>query len=73
MKEPLLLDDHAIRKRYNRRRFRDLRKLHALIDCRPDYLEECWQWLYHGINSQATYKDVGNAFPATMAKEEVEN
>lgn len=44
--EILILDDKALRKRYNRCRFRDLRNLHALDDCREDYLQACWKWLY---------------------------
>lgn len=40
------LDFEAFEKRYNRRRFRDLRNVHALIHCREDYLKACWSWLY---------------------------
>ena len=44
--EILILNDKALRKRYNRRRFRELRDLHMLVDCRLDYLESCRKWLY---------------------------
>jgi len=43
---PVCDDDEALRKRYDRRRLRKLREVHALIDCREDYLEACWNWLY---------------------------
>lgn len=40
------LDFEAMQKRCNRRRFRDLRNTHALVDFRHDYLKACWIWLY---------------------------
>jgi len=46
MKENLHLDDKALRKRSHRRQFKNLRNLHALVDCREDYLSACWKWLY---------------------------
>lgn len=42
----LILDTKALEKRYHRRRFKDLRNLHALVDCREEYLHACWAWLY---------------------------
>ena len=40
------LQEEALRKRHNRRRFRELRDTHMLIHCRLDYLEACRKWLY---------------------------
>ena len=40
------LDYKAFEKKYWRRRFRNLRELHALRDCREDYLHAVWRSLY---------------------------
>ena len=40
------LNREALEKHYKRQLHRDLRDLHALIDCREDYLEVCRNWLY---------------------------
>jgi len=45
-KHILILDYKALEKRYRRQRLRNLRNLHALVDCREDYLHACWEWLY---------------------------
>lgn len=46
------LDAEALRKRFDRRRFRSLRDVHALVDCREDYLLACWRWLYGSVEEQ---------------------
>jgi len=46
MENHLSLDFKAMQKRYNRKYFKELREVYALIDCRQDYLDACWDWLY---------------------------
>jgi hypothetical protein len=46
LRKSIELDYKAMEKRYSRRHFKDLRDTHALIHCRIDYLQNCWNWLY---------------------------